>query len=227
MNNNPTKAREIDLREILLQGAEVWNRWREDNLDVFIDLRRADLRRAQIIDADLRGAKLSGANLRGAFFINADLRRADLRDAHLREAFLKEADLRGANLRGADFRGADLRGADLRNANLREANLRDAKLRLRKIDFWRVFLWRAENLENVQLKSACFWDEAIYTKEAEWNSEKWSWIPKDEEANQRRLEAIRQDKASNPPNCNELNHNHADLKLSVFWDQIKAFAHFW
>ena len=32
--------------EILKQGVDVWNKWREDNLDVMIDLRDADLRNA-------------------------------------------------------------------------------------------------------------------------------------------------------------------------------------
>jgi uncharacterized protein YjbI with pentapeptide repeats len=59
--------------KILLQGAEVWNAWREANPDIRPDLSR------HIPGFDLRGAKLRGANLR-----SADLKSALLSDADLR-----------------------------------------------------------------------------------------------------------------------------------------------
>lgn len=42
--------------EILRQGVEVWNRWREEHLEILPDLRGADLRGAHLREADLRGA---------------------------------------------------------------------------------------------------------------------------------------------------------------------------
>jgi hypothetical protein len=79
--------------EILKQGVEVWNRWREENPGEEIDLSGADLRRANLTGAILSDSKLSGADLR--------------------ETDLFYADLRGANFFKADLRGTDLAGADL------------------------------------------------------------------------------------------------------------------
>ena len=97
--------------KILKQGVELWNKWREEGLDVIPDLNHASLR-----EADLARANLSGANLGGA-----DLYRADLRGAGL-----SVADLRSANLGFADLRAADLGEADLSRANLSDANLHAA-----------------------------------------------------------------------------------------------------
>ena len=46
---------------LLKQGVEVWNRWREQNPEIRPDLTQADLR-----EANLGLANLSGADLRGA-----------------------------------------------------------------------------------------------------------------------------------------------------------------
>jgi uncharacterized protein YjbI with pentapeptide repeats len=70
----------------LLEGVEVWNEWRYDNLG---------------IAPALWGADLGGADLRGVDLKRADLEEADLSGADLEEAKLRDADLRGANLMGA------------------------------------------------------------------------------------------------------------------------------
>lgn len=57
----------------------------------------------------------------------------------------------------------------------------------------------AKNLTNKQIKSACFWEEAIYS-DAEWDDLEEKSIVKDQIANQKRIEEIKQDKASNPAN---------------------------
>jgi len=51
---------------ILKQGVEVWNRWREVH--------------QYLIDIDLQGANLHYTELRGANFSSADLRGADFSD---------------------------------------------------------------------------------------------------------------------------------------------------
>jgi uncharacterized protein YjbI with pentapeptide repeats len=119
--------------EILKQGVEVWNKWREENPDVEIDLTRADLtgtflmganfRRADLSGADLALADLVGAFLSGVVLNGANLRGADLGAAGLGGADLGGADLRGASLGGADLGGADLGGADLGGADLGGADL--------------------------------------------------------------------------------------------------------
>ncbi len=100
----------------------------------------------------------------------------------------KRLNLSDSNLGGANLGGADLRDANLGGADLGGANLRDAKI------------------SNKQIKSACFWEQAIYT-DAEWNRTERKWIAADEKANQKRIESIKQDKASdpaNPPDCNNI-----------------------
>lgn len=57
-----------DQLEILLQGADAWNKWRRENPDVKVrlieaDLRWADLSEADLSEADLRWADLSWANI--------------------------------------------------------------------------------------------------------------------------------------------------------------------
>ncbi|MCP4105372.1 MAG: TIR domain-containing protein, partial [Desulfobacteraceae bacterium] len=106
--------------EILWQGFEVWNKWREENPDITAILREADLQGANLQKADLQGADLQGANLQRVGLQGANLQRTDLRGANLQRAGLQGADLRKANLREADFRGANLQGADLQKADLHE-----------------------------------------------------------------------------------------------------------
>jgi uncharacterized protein YjbI with pentapeptide repeats len=54
--------------DILKQGVQAWNRWREEHPDVDPDLSNANLRHT-----NLRGANLRGANLRDANLGDADL----------------------------------------------------------------------------------------------------------------------------------------------------------
>ncbi|MGL5833132.1 MAG: pentapeptide repeat-containing protein, partial [Waterburya sp.] len=110
----------------------------------------------------------------------------DLWGAYLSGAYLSDADLWDADLWGTYLRYADLRGVVLKDADLMGA-----------------VLWGTENLSNQQIKSTCSWEKAIYT-DAEWNKAKGKWIAVDEKANQKKIEEIKQDKASDPenfPNC--------------------------
>lgn len=130
---------------ILRQGVDVWNKWREENPDVKIDLSDADLgksslsgvnlsqvrlRRANLFRADLRRANLCKANLGKANLFEANLMDADLGKASLRDANLGHANFVGANLFEASLREAELRKSDLSNANLAEADLFGAKISL-------------------------------------------------------------------------------------------------
>src|SRR5258708_1749070 len=69
--------------DILEQGVEVWNQWRQEQQYVIPDLRRANL----------SGATLSRADLNYANLISADLSKAKLSKAHL-----NGADLSGASV---------------------------------------------------------------------------------------------------------------------------------
>ena len=119
--------------EILKQGAQVWNKWREKEPTIKVDLTGADLTGVNLTEADLSeailiGANLSFANLSAANISKADLTNADLSRANLRLANLSSTYLIAANLNEANLSGADLRGANLGNAKLILANLIEADL---------------------------------------------------------------------------------------------------
>ncbi len=139
--------------EVLKSGVEAWNRWREKNPDVKIDLRNADLENAKLKAANLGGANLSGANLSAA-----NLERADLREANLSGGNLRKAYLYGARLRSANLERADLGGANLMRANLWDVNLRGADLG--GVDFWDADLQRAD-LKGANLIGASFGDARL------------------------------------------------------------------
>ena len=192
---------EADLVEADLEGANL----------VEADLEKANLFRADLAGADLFRADLAGADLERANLVEADLERANLVEADLERANLFQADLRGADLFRADLRGdnlfradlfrADLAGADLAGADLFRADLRGADLA--GADLAGADLVGVRNLSNIQIKSACNWEQAVYT-DAEFDRENWQWIVKDKQANQQRIESIREDKASDlqePPVC--------------------------
>jgi uncharacterized protein YjbI with pentapeptide repeats len=128
---------------ILEQGVETWNKWRQENKSVEIDLSSAklmgcwlaevnfehiDLFRAQLADANLYHAKLNSshlytAHLSGAFLSKADLSRAELQDANLSRSDLQEANLSFANLNKANLNDANLTLANLQGASLVGAQL--------------------------------------------------------------------------------------------------------
>ncbi len=151
-----------------------------------LNLSHSNLVKSHFFDANLTGIYFSHSNLRGAY-----LRSVNLRGANLYDAYLSYANFRSADLRSADLRYAKLKSALLDNADLRNVNLNNV-----------------ENLTNKQIKSACFWEEAIYS-DAEWDEVEEKWIIKNKKANQdnqRIIKKIKQDKASDPtnsPDCNK------------------------
>src|SRR5207248_161129 len=59
--------------DILKQGVEVWNKWRQEHPDIQADLRKAHLEGANLIGAHLEGADLEYAHLEGAELSGAHL----------------------------------------------------------------------------------------------------------------------------------------------------------
>ena len=114
--------------DILLQGVEVWNRWREQNPGISPDLSRADLKGMVLPGVNLAGVNLQGANLRETIFEDANFLGADLRGVNLQQAELRKADLSEANLNRANLRQADLRDANLVEASMAGVELGQAKL---------------------------------------------------------------------------------------------------
>ncbi len=99
--------------DLLKQGTEIWNQWKEKHA---------------YIQVDLSGANLSETDLRGANLHRADLRWANLKGARLNEANLKGARLNEADLSGADLSGSALNGADLSGAYLYQTILTNIDL---------------------------------------------------------------------------------------------------
>ena len=149
--------------EIINQGVEAWNHWRQEirqgggapitpdlsgvvlegaNLSK-IDLESADLRGAILSDANLFSAKLGHANLTGIMthLDGANLCNADLTHADFSGAVLDRANLTVAISYGARFNEAHLTGANFYNASLEGA------------EFKRAYLTNA-NLTKAQLSGA-------------------------------------------------------------------------
>ncbi|GBE74621.1 hypothetical protein myaer87_18480 [Microcystis aeruginosa NIES-87] len=179
----------------------------DSNKIKILDLSRTNLREANLILANLNEANLNGANLNRANLIGANLNRANLNGANLKGANLWVAYLNGANLNGANLKGANLKGAELIGANLYGANLYRANLYRANLNgayLKGANLYGAEDLYPESIKSACFWEKAIYT-ESKWDEDKQLWVAADREANQREIEKLKRDKNSDPPNpidCN-------------------------
>jgi uncharacterized protein YjbI with pentapeptide repeats len=205
--NDPNKIKILDLSRTNLRGAKLNGAnlngaklyraylYRANLNGAFLEeaeLNEANLYRAFLEEANLNGAKLNGAYLYRAYLKGANLNGAELNGANLYRAYLKGANLNGANLIEANLIEADLKGADLKGANLNGANLNGANLN------------GAEGLNPEQIKSACFWEKAIYT-ESKLDEDKQLWVAADREANQREIEKLKRDKNSDPPNpidCN-------------------------
>jgi len=172
-----------------------------------VNLEGANLNSANLINANLINANLNSADLRLANLNSADLRLANLNSADLSYANLQSnlisANLISANLISANLDGAYLNSANLSYANLSYANLQYANLisaNLNSANLNSANLNNTENLTNKQIKLACFWEKAIYTESVKTSRfELIEWSVKDPKANQRKIDKIRQDKASDPP----------------------------
>lgn len=152
--------------DILKQGIDIWNEWREKNRDVKPDLSRAVLRkmrlnRANLRDVDLSRSDLWASDLRNAKLVNATLNDIDLSDCNLASANLENANLNcayciksnffNAKLNNAILTKAILNHADFNEAKLKNADLRNASLFMTQFD--RADLTNA-NLSNSMMMGA-------------------------------------------------------------------------
>ncbi|MGH1363290.1 MAG: pentapeptide repeat-containing protein [Calditrichia bacterium] len=137
--------------DILKQGVEVWNKWREENPDVRPDLIEADLTRFKLIEVNFEDVNLSEANLLWADLSMSNLKKAKLTETILVESNLVKTNLEKASLHAADLDEANLSLANLEGASLGWANIEDA-------DFSSANLKNASlsgaNLKGINLESA-------------------------------------------------------------------------
>ncbi len=180
---------DVDLEGASLQGANLrLANLQRANLER-VNLQEANLYKANLQNADLMYANLQNAYLWGANLQNARLNLANLQKANLEYANLQKADLWGANLQNADLHFANFQKADLEYADLLGANLQGA------------ILIETENLTPKQIKSACFWDGAIY--KGKWDEEERTWVAIKLD-NTNYVEKLKNDIASDPeepPDC--------------------------
>ena len=115
--------------DILKQGVEVWNKWRENNKIVMPDLNTANLVNEDLHFYELYLTKLNGADLSGANLVGANLNGSILNSANLIGATLIAANLDGIDLQNANLLSAKLVDASITDANLDCANLSEADLR--------------------------------------------------------------------------------------------------
>jgi uncharacterized protein YjbI with pentapeptide repeats len=162
---------------LLKRGADVWNRWRDENRAIqpvlsgidfssegCIDLsdynlENADLQgvsgnhikfcRAQLSRANLSGAVLGSANFEQATMIGTKLLNAEVTSAHFHSAHLQGADLSQANLQRATLTGTNLMQTNLSGANLTQADLRCSVL-------------SETNLEKAILKNCLVYGAAVW-----------------------------------------------------------------
>ena len=113
---------------LLLEGAEAWNTWRNEQPESRPNLQGASLVEANLNFTNLQRANLTGADLSRAGIHCADFSYAKLPDADLSQA-LGKANFNGADLTRADFSFAHIAGSDFRGSTLPYADLNSADAR--------------------------------------------------------------------------------------------------
>lgn len=121
----------LDLRQALLNRAELQG----------VKLNHGHFERAELAEANLSMADLDDAHMEGANLIDAVLDRAYLNNAHLNPEKVGEIE-QFTNLNNAKLQGAWLIGADLRDATLNQAQMNHAHLSL--ADLRGAQLWHAD-----------------------------------------------------------------------------------
>ncbi|MBV5343671.1 pentapeptide repeat-containing protein, partial [bacterium] len=116
----------------LRQGVKVWNKWREENPSIEINL----------TEANLSNINLSSANLSAVNLHRANLRKANLSKANLIASDLSEANLNGASLSKANISEADLSGVDITYSSLIRTVVSNAKIS--KSNIFGVSVWDLE-----------------------------------------------------------------------------------
>ncbi len=189
-----------DLFQAKLQATNLFQANLQQAILIRANLSKANLSKANFQQAILSGTNLSEAKSQGVNLHNANLWEANLSKTNLWEANLSKADLWKANLKEANLKNANLQEANLNNANLEKANLKGAELQaanLKGANLQAAILEEARNLNSKQIKSACFWEEAIY--KGEWNSKQKTLAPIEPD-NTKFIEELKKDTPSERKN---------------------------
>ena len=79
--------------DLLQQGVERWNQWRQEHPETQPDLRRAYLEHANLSGANLSQAHLDAVDLSHADLMGVNFSKASLRNVSFNDAYLLNADL--------------------------------------------------------------------------------------------------------------------------------------
>jgi uncharacterized protein YjbI with pentapeptide repeats len=166
-------ARFPEQKELDSQGEQITkvNQNIESAVRLIADISTSDsvnTEKQEIIDLNytrLLKIDLGNKNIRKISFENSYLVNADFEEATLNGAILEKSILIGANFNGANCGNARLSKANLLTANLSKADLTGANLEntnLQSVNLKETILKGVKNLTNTQIKTACYWEDAIY-----------------------------------------------------------------
>ena len=200
---NNTHLEQARLKQAQLESSHLNNTHLEQAHLEKAHLESSHLEQAHLEHTHLESSHLNNAHLEQAHLEKSNLSRADLHSSHLQGTNLEDTHLYHVNLVHANLAGANLVHAYFFRANLSNANLEQAQLahayfhraNLEEANLFRTNLIEAKHLSPSQIKSACYWPQAIY--QGEWDQVQKKWIV-DQQANQQYIDQLRQDKTSDP-----------------------------
>ncbi len=165
VNANLTEAdlSQIELTGADLSGANLSNSKLIGGYLTGANLAKSNLTNADLTNTNLIRASLTGATLQGANFLNAELTGAKLTGVDLSRAKLNNANLWGVDLTGANLTETNLNQANLTRVNFAGASL--TKATLREANLTTADFSSAKNIPLEEIKSACFWNKAIFTED--------------------------------------------------------------
>lgn len=117
--------------EILKSGVENWNKWREENRTIEIDLSHSsfdysELSKYNFINSNLRNSSFKHTNLQNIQAFQADLSHSDLTGADLSNANLLETLFINADLSQTSFKNAYLSMTTFTSARLSKSDFKNA-----------------------------------------------------------------------------------------------------
>jgi len=154
----PTPTTDFLLKLLYDNRIVDFNKRRDGNPFVFLNLSKQNLSRKNLHEANLSGLNLSGANL-----TNTDLSYANLSGANLTNADLSYANLNHAKLTDTNMSYANLSGADLTNADLSRTKSPYGKFISSKLCGAKIissYLYRID-FTYADLSNAILWDAKL------------------------------------------------------------------
>lgn len=115
--------------KILKQGAQVWNRWREDNPEIKPDLSEARLKRLYLEGVNLSFSDLSKAFIHGCVFASADFKEVRMVQTLFNKVILIEANIELTFIVSTNFNNSFLERANLAHIQLIGSRFYDTELK--------------------------------------------------------------------------------------------------